>query len=86
MAQNYDPSDNSGQNAYHKRETSKLISIESTADGDIQTVEERKITHVNNAFTHHLRDSFDETFDNGGNGGDAATSTRLSHHKQNLSV
>eukprot|EP00579_Thalassiosira_antarctica_P005644 CAMPEP_0201879608 /NCGR_PEP_ID=MMETSP0902-20130614/10456_1 /ASSEMBLY_ACC=CAM_ASM_000551 /TAXON_ID=420261 /ORGANISM="Thalassiosira antarctica, Strain CCMP982" /LENGTH=349 /DNA_ID=CAMNT_0048407481 /DNA_START=99 /DNA_END=1145 /DNA_ORIENTATION=- len=86
----------------HKRTSSKLISIESTPDGDIQTVEETTITNVNNAFTHHLRHSWDDENNTNGNhaggmGDDGLEEddgvvtaggggVRTSHHKQNLSV
>ena len=70
--------------------TTKIISIESTVDGDIQTVEQcnnndnspEKNDSVR-AFTHHLRDSWDEAL----NDGAAPTATpRTNLHKQNLSV
>eukprot|EP00571_Detonula_confervacea_P013328 CAMPEP_0172302004 /NCGR_PEP_ID=MMETSP1058-20130122/3779_1 /TAXON_ID=83371 /ORGANISM="Detonula confervacea, Strain CCMP 353" /LENGTH=1007 /DNA_ID=CAMNT_0013012329 /DNA_START=175 /DNA_END=3199 /DNA_ORIENTATION=+ len=65
-----DITNNSSTKNNHKMGASKIISIESTADGDIQTVEET--THDNNdsvaAFTHHLRDSWDEALDGNGDG------------------
>jgi len=87
-------------NSHHRRGSSKLVSIESTPDGDITTVEETETTtdadnniaNVNNAFRHHLRDSWDDGPENGenanntagGGAGGGAGSTR--RHKQNLSV
>ncbi|KAL9182641.1 hypothetical protein ACHAXT_013293, partial [Thalassiosira profunda] len=63
--------------------SSKIVSIKSTPDGDIQTVEEttKRRDSGNDsveAFTHHLRDSWDEN--------DDATDGPRTRHKQNLSV
>ena len=58
---------------HHRKTSSKLISIESTPDGDIQTVtataEETTTNDSVKAFTHHLRDSWDDAVDGGGGGG-----------------
>ena len=68
---------------HQRKRSSKIVSVESTADGDIQTVEEIDTTNTNDsvkAFTHHLRDSWDDA---NNVGGENATPM---HHKQNLSV
>ena len=72
------------------RGSSNIVSIQSTADGDIQ-IEEKITSSPNNntddsvkAFTHHLKDSWDEITDGVHNAGDNTKPRTM--HKQNLSV
>ena len=77
------------------RGSSNIVSIQSTADGDIQIeekiIEEKIASSPNNntddsvkAFTHHLKDSWDEVPDGVYDAGDNEKPHTM--HKQNLSV
>ena len=84
-----DTGDAAAHRQSHDISAPKLISIESTHDGDIQTVEEATIRNVNSAFKHHLHHSWVEP---PGPSGDAeghdesGGKARLVRHRQNLSV